>query len=206
MIFVNGKKLNYNEFELMIPKMEFVTTTTYTLRPLVNHNDDIITINDQPMKMGDTTVETNTEYTKTDRMAIKTNIPLVLGDLIEIVYVPDPYDEITLTNYIPNENGIVELDKEILQYPFSKDLFLIFMNGKKVSNDLIYDVSKNKIRIKDISDEDIANMKNITICKYIIPDEILKEVYSYGDRWSDAIDSLSESDFHKLFVELNQIV
>ena len=120
--------------------------------------------------------------------------------------MPDPYDEIILNNYIPNENGIVELDREILQYPFSKDLFLIYMNGKKISNDLIEDVSKNKIRIKSISDDDKINMKNITICKYIIPDKVLKELYSYGDDWSDAIDKLNDSDFHKLFVDLKKLV
>lgn len=210
MIFVNGKKLNYTDFELMIPKKVYTTTTTttYTLRPLVNHEERVVFINDVPLKMGETSVEvdTDTSWVTYNRMAIKTNIPLVLGDLIEIVYVPDPYDEITLPNYIPNDDGIVELDEEILQYPFSKDLFLVFMNGKKVSNDLINDVNKHKIRIKDISNEDIENMKNITVCKYIIPDNILKEVYAYGDKWSDAVDSLSESDFHKLFVELNKIV
>ena len=80
------------------------------------------------------------------------------------------------------------------------------MNGKKVSNDLIEDISKNKIRIKSISDDDKINMKNITICKYIIPDKVLKELYSYGDDWSDSVDKLNDSDFHKLFVDLKKLV
>ena len=80
------------------------------------------------------------------------------------------------------------------------------MNGKKVSNDLIEDISKNKIRIKNISNDDIINMDNICICKYIIPDKILKELYSYGDEWSNSINTLNDSDFYKLFVNLKELV
>lgn len=202
LVFVNGKKLNFNEFDLLIPRMD--KYTIYTIRALTDSNGNVILVNDKPLEVLNT--EAEDIYTETDRMSIRTNIPLNQGDIIDILYVPDPYDEIILNNYIPNENGVVELDKDILQYPFSKDLFLIYMNGKKISNDLIEDISKNKIRIKSISDDDKVNMKNITICKYIIPDKVLKELYSYGDDWSDAIDKLNDSDFHKLFVDLKKLV
>lgn len=202
MIFVNGKKLNYNDWDLLIPRMD--QYTIYTIRPLTDSNGNVLLINDKPLKILNSSSETN--YIESNRMSIKTNSPLHLGDIIDIIYVPDPYDEIILHKYIPNENGIVELDKDILQYPFSKDLFLVFMNGKKVPNDQIDDINMNKIRLKVVSDDDKSNMDNITICKYINPDNILKELYSYGDEWSDAIDKLSDSDFYKLFVELKKLI
>lgn len=198
MIFVNGKKINYDEWDLLIPRMD--PYTEYTIRALTDFNGNVVLINDKPLKIYNTYSEL--KYINTHKMAIKTMTPLKKGDIIDIIYVPDPYDEIILRNYIPNENGVVELNREILQYPFSKDLFLVFMNGKKVPNDQIDDINMNKIRLKSITDDDKASMDNITICKYIIPDNILKELYSYGDDWSDSIDKLSDSDFYKLFVQL----
>ena len=202
MVFVNGKKLNYNDFDLLIPRLD--KHTIHVIRALTDHNGNVVLINDKPLEVLNSYEEYY--YTESNRMSIRTNVSLHKGDIIDIIYVPDPFDEIILKDYIPNENGIIELDENILQYPFSKDLFLIFMNGKKVSNDLIEDISKNKIRIKNISNDDIINMDNICICKYIIPDKILKELYSYGDEWSNSINTLNDSDFYKLFVNLKELV
>ena len=66
-----------------------------------------------------------------------------------------------------NDANIIELNRDILQYPFDKELFLLYLNGKKVFNDSIQNFSANKIRLLNESIDQNNRIVKITICRYI---------------------------------------
>ena len=37
--------------------------------------------------------------------------------------------------------------------------------------------------------------------RYLKPDELLEKVFSYGDKWSNAVSSLSVDQYNKLFIK-----
>ena len=46
--------------------------------------------------------------------------------------------------------------------------------------------------------------KQICINSFMKPDALLKEVFSYGDTWSRAVDNLSKEDYIKLFKKIKK--
>lgn len=159
----------------------------------------MIFVNNIKLNFNDFDLMVMTNDNDLEYITIKTKSKLKSGDVIEILYVPDPYDEIILDNYTPNM-GLVEIDRDILEYPFDKDLFTIFINGEKVFNNDIQNINNYKVRFKETYNYPCK----ITICRYIKPDRLLKEVYSYGDKWSNSVDSLNPSDFIKLFATVSK--
>ena len=126
---------------------------------------------------------------------------LLVGQKIEIFYLPDPYDEIILENHNSRFNDII-LDLNDLDYPFDRELFLIFIDGKKVQPERIQNISANRIRI--LSDQ--PEYYNVCICKYLKPDFILQKALSYGDIWTKSVDSLTEVEDEKLFTKIKNVI
>ena len=155
MIYVNGLKLNQDDWQLLYP----------------THNI--------PRK----------------DISIKLNSSLKLGDKIDIIYIPTPYEEIILKNN-SNKFGDIILDASNLDYVFDNELFLIFIDGNKILKDNIQNISSNRVRIKNKT-----TWNEVCICKYLNPDRILQKVFSYGDLWSKSVNGLSNSDYEKLFIK-----
>lgn len=125
-----------------------------------------------------------------------TNEVPILNSSVSVFYIPDPYEEIIMENYISNY-GVITVEENQFLYPFHKELFMVFVNGDKIKIDDIDNISKNEIRIKTD-----YTTSNITICKFLQPDDLLKEIYSYADTWSKSISSLTEEEFRKLMIKI----
>ena len=72
-------------------------------------------------------------------------------DRIEIFYVPYEMTDLNIDNNPRrelNENGYIDYDRKDINIPFSKDLYLFFVNGKKIPYDDIVDIDTHTIRIK----------------------------------------------------------
>lgn len=72
-------------------------------------------------------------------------------DRVELFYLP--YDMTDLNfpkdrRYELKENGYLEIDRSILNVPLSKDLYIFFINGKKIPADDIIDIDSSTIRVK----------------------------------------------------------
>ena len=61
-----------------------------------------------------------------------------------------------------NESGYIYLNKDKLPVPFSKELYMVFVNGKKVPNDHIYDISSDCVRITT----DIQSTYDVSVMMY----------------------------------------
>ena len=132
-------------------------------------------------------------------MSITTTNVVKAGSIIHIIYIPDEYDELLLENYESSySNGDINLDMSELEYPFDKDLFMISVDGKKILNSNIQNVNIHRVKIANMD----GRFKQVCINRFLKPDTILKEVFSYGDTWSRAVDSLSKEDYLKLFTQV----
>ena len=155
MVFVNGRKINTDNFRVTIIK---------PTRPF-------------------------------DDLSVYINLELEKGDKLEVFYVPDKMEEFVIQPEIPMSGNII-IDKTKLRYNLSKDLYLIFINGKKINNDQIVDIDQNKLKI--ISN--IKSLNNLTIVKHIEDEEILSNIFDIEkDQITEIMDSLSESDLNKLY-------
>ena len=184
-----------------------------------NHNQYMVFVNNIRLSLEEFEETYGVNSLGRDRHYIHTSYTLKYGDIIEIFYVPDVYDEINI--YQSNENTtLLEINKDILEYPFDKNLFNIFYQGQKIPFNKIMNVSINKICFTNyiwviidniVNQESESNIfddiygspsyrhyKTYSIMRYIDPDDILRKVFSYSDQWSRSIDNLSIEDLRKL--------
>lgn len=134
-------------------------------------------------------------------MSVVTTNTIKKGSYIHIIYIPDAYNEILIDNYESEVlNGDINLDTSELDYPFDKDLFMISIDGQKIINANIQNVSSHRVRLTHMD----GPFKQICINSFMKPDALLKEVFSYGDTWSRAVDNLSKEDYIKLFKKIKK--
>lgn len=144
-----------------------------------------------------------------ENITVVLNQTLHAGQLIQIFYIPDAYEEIITE--IGNKNGYSQdiiMDASSLDYSFDNELFLIFIDGHKVIKDDIQNISSNRVKIKDsfnlpndtLMDENGYQInKKVCVCKYLNPDKILQKIFSYGDLWTKSVDGLTNDDYEQLF-------
>lgn len=121
------------------------------------------------------------------------------GQRIDIFYLPEEYDEIVFTpeDIIKDGNSIV-LNMDKMEFPFDKDLYMLFINGKKINPLYITNINIHTLLVES---EIIKNeiISNITILKCINLDTVMRTIFSYGDVWSNSVDSLSPEKYKELF-------
>lgn len=196
-----GKSINIaskHQFHYMYYNILREGQTIFGLEPEFrfchNKNQFMIFVNNKKLNFSDWSLEIVNN--KKDFLTIKTLTPLNKGDRIHIFYIPETYEEIILNNHL-SQFGDIIVDTSNLGYSFDKDLFMIFVDGKKINNEDIQNISMNRVRIKT----DYPEYSNICICKYLKSDELLEKVFSYGDKWSNAVSSLSVDQYNKLFIK-----
>ena len=136
-----------------------------------------------------------------DMMRVVTTNTVAKDSYIHIIYIPDAYNEILIENYESEVlNGDINLDTSELDYPFDKDLFLISIDGNKILNSSIQNISSHRVRLTHMD----GPFNQICINSFLKPDALLKEVFSYGDTWSRAVDNLSKEDYIKLFKKIKK--
>lgn len=130
-----------------------------------------------------------------DDLSLYINMVVDEGGKIEVFYLPNDFIDIVQETQI-DTNGNIEISMDILPYPLSKELYMIFINGRKIHPDNIVDVSKNKIQIVS----DIGSIKNLCITQYIVEefDEDITEIFNQSDTWTTFINSLSVDDYKRL--------
>ena len=69
-------------------------------------------------------------------------------DRIELFYLPYSMEDINITDkYELDESGYFTFNRSELNVPLSKDLYLFFINGKKIPRTHIIDIDSNTIRV-----------------------------------------------------------
>ena len=121
-------------------------------------------------------------------------------DYVDIFYVPDSCDEISI-GYYNTKLGLGDVDipeNENFDLPFDKDVFFVYVNGVKIPLSQIENIDINSFRI--IGKTDI--LENLCVCKYIQSDVIMKELFSYEELWSNGTQTLDKDTYNRLFSRL----
>ena len=163
-----------------------------------NKNQYLVFVDGIKLINDDFSLNVMTNDNQISMMSIVTDNNIPTGSQINIIYIPDPYTELLIDNYSSEFTGDINLDISELDYPFDKDLFMISIDGKKILNSNIQNVSNHRVRLTHMD----SPFKQICINSFLQPDALLKEVFSYGDTWSRAVDNLSKEDYIKLFKDI----
>lgn len=166
-----------------------------------NKNQYLVFVDELKLINNDFAVEYMTEDNQIDMMSVITKNVVKADSYIHIIYIPDAYNEVLLeNNNTAVDNADINLDTTDLGYPFDKDLFLVSIDGKKILNSNIQNINNTRVRLTHMD----GPFKNICINSFLKPDAILKEIFSYGDEWSKAVDNLSKEDYLKLFKQIKK--
>lgn len=193
------RQFHYMYYNILENKYEFLLEPEF--RFCHNKNQYMIFVDGIKLNSDEWNLEIPTTNNIINHIKIITNKLLLVGQKIEIFYLPDPYDEIILENHNSRFNDII-LDLNDLDYPFDRELFLIFIDGKKVQPERIQNISANRIRILSNQPE----YYNVCICKYLKPDLVLQKALSYGDTWTKSVSALSEVEYEKLFTKIKNVI
>lgn len=150
-----------------------------------------------------------------DDLYIYTAKVLKPGDKLDVFYVPYPLKSVYVDNpddtYVNpegdsglKESGYIYIDKDKLPAPFCKELYMVFVNGKKVANDQLYNINSNTIRITT----DIQSTYNVSVMLYrdTITDLIsLLHIKSSMDKLVNSIDETELNNLNGTFSTIENV-
>ena len=121
-------------------------------------------------------------------------MPMMAGDRIDIVYVPSLMQDIIMRDELPASGDIV-IDKSVLNYGISTDLYMVWINGKKISNSHIRDIDSTHMRL--ITDEQTT--KTVCVTKYIPDIDVFTEVFKDNEAlWDKVMAQLTNEEIYAL--------
>lgn len=97
-----------------------------------------------------------------------------------------------------HESGYIYLNKDKLPVPFCKELYMIFVNGKKIPNDQIYNISSDCVRITT----DIQTTYNVSVMMYR---DIITDLIGLMNTNTASIDQLVNSIDEEELNRLNNV-
>lgn len=130
-------------------------------------------------------------------------LPIKEGDRLDIIYVPSLMKDVIMTPTIPTSGDIV-INKSIVNYGLSRDLYMIWINGKKVPLSHIVDIDSTYMRI--ITDEKSTDVMCIT--KYIPDIDAICEVFnSTTSIWDTITELITDNEISNMLgIESTDIV
>lgn len=120
-------------------------------------------------------------------------ISLKKDDRLDIMYTPSLMKDIVITPQA-NITGNIEVDKKVLDYGLGSELYIVWINGKKIPGSCIKDISSTRLRI--ISNEN--SIHNLCITKYIPNIDILLDSFNDSSLWDTIIAQLSDDQIYAM--------
>lgn len=136
-------------------------------------------------------VRTSTPFSK---FQIFFTVPLKVDDRIEVFYLPCIMNDVLTQGTMTNSGDII-VDKTNIGYNLSKDLYMVFLNGKKVPKVDISDIGAGRMRI--VSDE--KSLNSLCVTEVVPEDENLTSYFSANESlWEKIIAGKTSSDIYKM--------
>lgn len=147
-------------------------------------------------------VRTTTPFHKFD---IYLSIPCSEGDRLDVIYVPSMFKDICMIPSIPVSGDIV-VDKKSLGYDLSTDLYMVWVNGKKIPKDHVVDIDSTHMRII----ADVQSTETVCITQYIPDIDILIEPFRENEAlWDQVTAQLTKEEIEQLLsitgIDINNI-
>ena len=122
------------------------------------------------------------------------SMPVNELDNIDVIYTPSLLKDIVFIPEIELSGSIV-VDKNILNYGIGSELFMVWINGRKIPASNIADISSTQMHI--LTDE--LSTRNLTITKYIPDIDTLMEVFDFQKEISDWDNIISQLTHQEIF-------
>lgn len=126
-------------------------------------------------------------------------IPISKGDRLDVFYVPTLMKDIQVEPTLAAD-GFVTIDKSKINYGLSRDLYMLWINGKKIPMNDIEDVDSTHLVVK--TDQKTTSM--ICITKYLDDFDYLTPYFhndsnhSHGSTWNKIIAHLTKDEIKSL--------
>ena len=134
-----------------------------------------------------------------DDISIYLNIPLLKGQRIDIFYVSEVLDEISIRPSVSND-GILVIDRSKLSYDLDTELYMIFVNGRKINSNQLKEMNSNRLKIIT----DLKSIKNLCIIKHVKDNDILKNLFEASKSVIDkSYDGINDYELRDLFYSTN---
>lgn len=122
-------------------------------------------------------------------------IPLKQGDRLDIIYTPSLMKDVFIDESI-SATGDIVIDKSSIDYGASSDLYMFWINGKKIPKSHLANIDSTRMRI--ITDE--KSVKSLCVTKYIPSISGLNTSFNDTSSLIDAITSkMSKDDIDRAF-------
>ena len=159
----------------------------------------LIFVNGKKINLNDWVLYTHSKD-NTDNIQIEITNAYSISKL-DVFYIPETVEEITIDKYIDSyAMGNINIESDMMDVPFDKDVFYVYINGTKINANDIDNIDKNSFHINGYT----SSISNLCICKYIQSDHIMRELLSYGELWSDGTQTLSSNGYKKLFDKISK--
>ena len=122
------------------------------------------------------------------------SIPVNELDNIDVIYTPSLMKDIV---YQPEAelSGSIIVDKSILNYGIGSELFIVWINGRKIPASNIQDISSTQMHI--LTDE--LSTRNLTITKYIPDiDTLIGDFHAENSDWDNIISQLTPQEIYNM--------
>lgn len=179
MIFLNGRRLCSDQFRLALPVRSgtpFFEFRLYVTAPL--KEGDLIDVVYVPVTIKDIKLidipkpwDIVYDIQQKDEPSVGDSIIVV-----DVDHVDDPrYDAAILEAIYKRvvQDGDIIVDKSKLGYPLSKDLYMVWVNGKKIPSSYLVDIDSTYMKIVT----DVHSTHSIFVTKYISDIEVLREAF-----------------------------
>lgn len=121
-------------------------------------------------------------------------IPVSDGDRLDILYTSALFQDIIVKDTI-DTSGDIMIDKSILDYGLSTDLYMIWINGKKIAQSNISNIDTTHIRVT--SDEQSTH--SLCITKFIPSIEEIDKVFDVNSAlWDTITSTMTVDEINKL--------
>lgn len=129
-------------------------------------------------------------------------MPVSEGDRLDIIYTPALFQDIILRDTIAT-SGDVAINKSVLDYGLSTDLYMIWINGKKIAQSNISDIDTTHIRVT--SDEQSTH--DLCITKFIPSIEEIDKAFDENSAlWDTITATMTADEINKLLgIKTNSI-
>lgn len=130
-----------------------------------------------------------------DEVAVYVNLPVYKGQKLEVFCLPDKLSETVVLSGL-QLSGDICIKKQNISYNFSKDLYFVFINGRKMNPNQMYDISNDTLRVT----ADTVSTRNVSILKHIDDDKVLKDIFDNNkDLLSEVIRLIPPKELNKLY-------
>ena len=121
-------------------------------------------------------------------------LPIQEGDRLDVIYVPSLMQDIIMIPEVP-VSGDVSVDKSVINHGLSTDLYMVWVNGKKIPASNISDIDSTHMRI--ISNED--STETVCITKYIPDIDVITDIFKDNEAlWDKIMSQLTNEEIYNL--------